>query len=323
MKINESPERSKFIFKAIQKYGDKYNYAKVKFKNMRQKVIITCPIHGDFEISPYGHLKGNECPYCNGKKKEKAVKIKSTNVKKTNRSMKDRSIDAQKKFINKAKVLFPEYDYSKVDFLNKKDGKVCIICPIHGEFWVIPHNLIENNCSCNYCKGRVTNTEEFIYKANKIHKNKYNYSKVNFINYSTKVEILCPKHGSFYQRPNDHLSGNGCPHCRESNGEKLVEEVLNNLNIEYKKQYKLPQLLNNHKVIVDFYLLDYNIFIEYNGRQHYMAIDYFGGEERFKVQQERDQNLRNYCKLNNIKLIEIKYTEDTLEKIERIIKFSL
>ena len=77
------------------------------------------------------------------------------------------------------------------------------------------------------------------------------------------------------------------------------------------------------KIIIDFYLLDFNIFVEYNGRQHYMAIDYFGGEERFKVQQERDYNLRTYCNINNIKLIEIKYTEDTLDKIKNCIKSNL
>lgn len=120
-----------------------------------------------------------------------------TNVKRT---MKDRSIDAQKRFIEKAQILFPEYDYSKVDFLNKKDGKkVCIICPKHGEFWVIPHNLLKNNCSCNYCKGRVTNIGEFLYKANKVHNNKYDYSKVNFVNQASKIEIICPKHGSFFK----------------------------------------------------------------------------------------------------------------------------
>ena len=240
------------------------------------------------------------------------------------RTMRDRSIDAQKRFIEKAQTLFPEYDYSKVDFLNKKDGKkVCIICPKHGEFWVMPHNLLKNNCSCNYCKGRVTNIGEFLYKANKVHNNKYDYSKVNFINQASKIEIICPKHGSFFQRASDHLCGAGCPHCRESNGEKIVEKILDNLGIEYKRQYKIPELLNDHKVIVDFYLLDYNTIIEYNGRQHYMAIDYFGGEERFNLQQERDSNLREYCNTNNINLIEIKYTEDTLEKIEKIIKENL
>lgn len=54
-----------------------------------------------------------------------------------------------------------------------------------------------------------------------------------------------------------------------------------------------------------------------------MAIDYFGGEKRFNLQQERDSNLREYCNINNINLIEIKYTEDTLEKIEKIIKENL
>lgn len=47
--------------------------------------------------------------------------------------------------------------------------------------------------------------EEFISRARKIHGNKYNYSKVKYINRTTKVCIICPKHGEFYQTPNGHF----------------------------------------------------------------------------------------------------------------------
>ena len=59
------------------------------------------------------------------------------------------------------------------------------------------------------------NTEEFIRKAKKIHGDKYNYSKVKYKNNSTKVCIICPKHGEFWQRPNDHISKKAeCPLCK-------------------------------------------------------------------------------------------------------------
>ena len=55
--------------------------------------------------------------------------------------------------------------------------------------------------------------ENFISRSNKIHKGKYDYSLVEYINNSTNVEIICPENGSFLQTPANHLYGKGCPKC--------------------------------------------------------------------------------------------------------------
>ena len=56
-------------------------------------------------------------------------------------------------------------------------------------------------------------TEEFITKAKAVHGDRYDYSKVKYINNQTKVCIICPIHGDFIQRPLDHIKGSGCPEC--------------------------------------------------------------------------------------------------------------
>lgn len=56
----------------------------------------------------------------------------------------------------------------------------------------------------------------FIDRANAIHGNRYDYSKVDWVNTKTKVEIICPIHGSFFQKPFKHLEGQGCPDCRRN-----------------------------------------------------------------------------------------------------------
>ena len=72
-----------------------------------------------------------------------------------------------------------------------------------------------NGSGCPKCSGKIRKTNEtFKEEATKIHNGKYDYSKVNYINNSTKVCIICPKHGEFWQTPNSHLRGNGCPVCR-------------------------------------------------------------------------------------------------------------
>ena len=70
-------------------------------------------------------------------------------------------------------------------------------------------------------------TENFIDKAKKIHGDKYDYSKVNYVNSKTKVCIICPKHGEFWQEPRHHLSKHGCPMCGKENGDRKQSLTLN------------------------------------------------------------------------------------------------
>ena len=113
-------------------------------------------------------------------------------------------------FIEKAKKVHGnKYNYSKVEYI-KSELKVCIICPEHEEFWQIANAHLQGQ-GCPECNGRnkPITKEYFVQQAVKIHGNRYDYSKVNYVKASEKVEIICPIHGSFYQRPNDHLSGYG------------------------------------------------------------------------------------------------------------------
>ena len=85
-------------------------------------------------------------------------------------------------FIKKAREIHGDkYDYSKVEYI-KRNQKVCIICPVHGEFWQIPGNHLCGN-GCSECSGKKkSNTEDFIKKAREIHGDRYDYSKVNYVN---------------------------------------------------------------------------------------------------------------------------------------------
>lgn len=119
-------------------------------------------------------------------------------------------------FIDEAKIMHTnKYDYSKTVYSNNRT-KVCIICPEHGEFWQIPGKHLSGQ-GCPVCGGtKKNNNETFIIKANKVHVDKYDYSKVNYINNKTKVCIICPEHGEFWQDPHNHLKGRGCPICGKS-----------------------------------------------------------------------------------------------------------
>lgn len=126
-----------------------------------------------------------------------------------------------------------KYDYCKTIY-TIKDNKVIIICPIHGEFEQIAHNHLKgSNCpTCSFNKRgfeKRLNNDVFINIATKIHKNKYDYSNVVYINASTKIKIICPIHGEFEQEPKAHTTlKQGCPNCfneiRKNNAPSWLKE---------------------------------------------------------------------------------------------------
>ena len=284
-----------FIERAKQVHGDKYDYSKVDYKKASEKVCIICPEHGEFWQIPNNHWLGQGCPNC----------------------CKNKKLDT-KSFIKKAQEKYGNmYDYSKVQYVDAKT-KVCIICPEHGEFWQAPaHHLHGNKCPKCFGTHRKT-TDEFIKEAMQIHGNRYDYSETVYgKNINDPVKIICKIHGPFWQTPVHHINSKcGCPKCNRSHGEAFLANYFENNNIEYKENYivEVPIEIKPTGIIkVDFYLPKFNTFVEYNGKQHYIMQEGFGGQLKFDKQVQRDKYLRKYCKENNINLIEIPYTEKDIE----------
>lgn len=156
-------------------------------------------------------------------------------------------------FIQKAKVVHGnKYDYSKVNYVNNRT-KVCIVCPKHGEFWQIPFCHTSRGNGCAVCGGKHKNTsDEFVDKAKNVHSDKYDYSKVEYVNTETKVCIVCSMHGEFWQTPQNHLSGRGCPKCANENRNKgkviKFEDFVERANKIHGDKYKyIEQPIKNQK----------------------------------------------------------------------------
>ena len=97
--------------------------------------------------------------------------------------------------------------------------KVIITCKKHGDFTKSAYIFLQGQ-ECPICGNRYSN-EKFIEKAEKIHGGKYDYSKIRYINTSSKVIIICPKHGEFLQSPSEHLRGNGCLRCAQDKNREI------------------------------------------------------------------------------------------------------
>jgi hypothetical protein len=293
---NTRSDSKSFIDKSKKIHGDKYDYSKVDYTTSVTKVTITCPIHGDFLQTPNQHLYGKGCPGCGN-----LIRLRRT----------------PQEFINKSKIVHNgKYDYSKTNYIDAKE-KVIIICPIHGEFLQSPdRHVYGNGCpKCGDQRVGQKSFDDFLKKALIIHGDKYDYSKADYIDTKTKIKITCPIHGDFEQAPAGHSNrGRGCPSCRESTGEKLINNILLKHKIDNVREKRFLDCVNTSRVKkctqlpFDFYLPNSNTCIEYDGEQHYKPISTFGGEEGLRKQQLRDKIKDQYCKDNGIKLIRIPYT---------------
>ena len=276
-----------FIEKVREIHGDKYDYSKVEYKTLYDYIILNCPIHGDFMVKPSQVLYEKQgCPICENKL-----------LKHTTES-----------FIEKAREVHGDkYDYSKVEYVNNKT-KVCIICPEHGEFWQTPDKHLQNR-GCPKCgdlkkhENKIQTTEQFIEKAREIHGDKYDYSKVEYVDRNSKLIIKCLIHGEFWQKPYSHLSGHGCPKCNYSHLERNIERLLleNNIYFEQQKNFKWLKYVNN--LSLDFYLPDYNIAIECQGSQHFYPSNRYGGVKSFNDTIIRDKIKYDLLKEHGIELI--------------------
>lgn len=272
--------REQFIEQAKKVHGEKYDYSKVKYDGNKSKVCIICPEHGEFWQAPYSHIKGAKCPACS-----KVQRI------------------TQEIFIERSlKKHHGKYDYSKVLFEHTLKH-VCIICPEHGEFWQKPaHHLLGYGCPVCGGSKRLTN-EEFIEKAKLVHEDKYDYSKVQYKNTATKVCIICPEHGEFWQTPNNHLFGAGCPTCPESSMEGEIRHLLLTNNIAFEQEKGFSWLKFHHRMFLDFFLPEYGVAIECQGGQHFFPTELFGGEDYYKLTIERDAVKKRLCEEHGIRVL--------------------
>lgn len=158
----------------------------------------------------------------------------------------------------------------------------------------------------------INKTQKFIKKARQIHGDRYDYSKVEYVNANTKVCIICPEHGEFWQRPDDHLQGQGCPVCNSSKLEFEIFNFLSNHNISFKRQKKFEWLINEktgYNLYLDFYLPDYNIAIECQGEQYYEDT---WGNNKLEYVQNNDKQKYLKCIDNNVKILY--YTSDKIKR---------
>lgn len=276
-----------FVEEANRVHNGKYTYEHTVYKNSSSKVTVTCPTHGDFEQIAAEHLRKHGCPKCG---------VRSAHLKTT---------CTTHDFIKKANNVHNNtYEYGYSNYINSKT-RIEIICPIHGSFWQTPNDHLDG-CGCPKCNlSYKLTTATFIDAAIKKFGYKFDYSKVEYVNSRTKVCIICPEHGEFWQLPSNHLSGQQCPKCKTKGQEQLFKMLSEYFPDErFQWEYRSKWL---DKQIIDIYLEKYKIAIEYDGLQHYYPVEFFGGEDAFLIRQDADRRKEQKCLDNNVLLIRVRY----------------
>lgn len=223
----------------------------------------------------------------------------------------------EEEYLNELENKYPKQFVLKSKFTglcNQIDAS-CLKCG--SDISKTAHSLLENGCKI--CSLNEFNTSQFYEKLFDIFEGDI-VAESDYVNSSTKMNFYrksCGHHFSI--TPNHLFDRQSCPKCNKSIGEQKIENFLIKHNIKYTDQKTYDDLrgVNDGLLPYDFYLLKYNMLIEFQGEQHERPIEYFGGEEKFKIQQEHDSQKREYAKLHNIKLLEIWYYD--IKNIEEIL----
>lgn len=278
-----------FKKRASNVHNGKYIYDKTDLNNRDEngKVIITCPIHGDFKQDPNNHLRGIGCGKC------------ANNTKKNSQDV-----------INEIKSIYGDRYLIPEDFeyVNNKTP-LHIVCPKHGDFYPTYMSFVGKQYGCKKCSCHIYENNEFIKDIKKQYGDLLNYDDVKFKGYRNKICVKCTQcgreHNIFPQRL---LNGHFACECRKSPYtilEKNIAEKLAQLNIEYKYQYKEDWLKYKEPLSIDFYLPKFKIGIECQGRFHFEP---YKKEDKKSLNEYKEQTIRDktkyqLCKENSIKLL--------------------
>ena len=291
MSILISMIRKDFDFDLAKKvHNDFYSYDKVICVGVKKKVVITCPLHGDFSQTPYCHIVRKQgCSKCQYEQQQRKLTF------------------TKEEFVyNANKVHNGKYNYDEAEYVNSYT-KVKIKCNLHGCFTQMPLNHVNERKGCPKCKSiklsllNTLSTKEFIDMSKSIHGSKYDYSNVNYTGMKNSVEIICPKHGTFSQKAGNHIYiKNGCPQCgyNVSNAET---QWLDSLNVPRKYRQKVITI-DGIRYKVDAYDKNTKTVYEYFGSFWHGNPEYYDSN---------DINPRNGIRFGEL-------YENTLKKINHI-----
>lgn len=271
-----------------------------KYDGANKKILHKCLIDGyEWYVTPHNILKGRSCPKC------------SNSIRRTH-----------DEYVSELAIKNPTLEV--VDKFINTQTEIMHHCLIHDIYWMLRPSHALNGVKCRECQKDILREERAKTKNDYVNDLKTLNPNIivigDYINAHIPILHKCAVCGcEWYAKPNNILSYKGCPKCAESSGEKKVALWLKCHNIKYVSQKTFDNCKDIRPLPFDFYLPKHNTCIEYQGEQHYKPIRFFGGEDKFKIQQKHDRIKREYCKNNNIILLEIPYFKNIEEELNNFL----
>ena len=290
----------KFTYEYVKEYFEQFGYILISknYERANDKLNCICPYGHEWSVS-FNFFKNRDvrCPKCKGVAKYTLYEVKE---------------------------IFKKENYTLLS--DKYEGnlkKMEIECD-KGHKYLASLSLFLTGKRCPYCKGNAKHN--YVEIKNAIEKDGYKLLSKEYNGAYSKLTVRCLKGHEYEVTWHNFQKGRRCPACNNNyKGEKAIADVLEDIGIDFIRQYSLKELYYKNKkakLSFDFYIPSLNIAIEYDGEQHFKPIDFAGkGEEwaisQFELTKVRDNIKDEYCTKNNIELIRIPYLE--FKNIEKIL----
>lgn len=281
-----------------------------EYINARTPTSHKCLIHNViWDQIPDNALRGYGCPEC------RKIRVGDKNRKSSNQ------------YKTELYTMNPNIEVIE-DYIDVKTP-ILHMCKIDGHIWsTSPDSILQGHgCPlCGYKKLRnqkVKTHEEYIKDVENINQDIDVLG--TYIDAKTPILHRCKQDGcEWMAKPNNILSGYGCPKCNASKGEKTISQWLESFKIKYIPQHRFKECRDKKQLPFDFYLPDYNICIEYDGQQHFEPVNFNNqglnnAKQQLEKTQRHDQIKNKYCKDNNIRLLRIPYFKNIEEELNNFL----
>ena len=295
------------------KHGNRFRVSETDFVSMKHPMDVYCTVHNvSIPTHAASHVTyHNPCDQCVRDAKFRIYVSKVLSALKQN---------------------YPNFELKSeiTDF----DCKVTLLCPDHGEFNTFSDRIRDRRMNCQECgkeakRQKLTGERRVSFSEFKERFEERYGSRLKLVspakeyrNFNSVLKVKChePTHPEFSNSAKDLLRYQGCKNCNESQGERLTRIALEDLGITYEQEKRFASCRDKKELPFDFWLPDFSTLIEFQGKQHEVSADRFGGVKSLRGTQKRDGIKRDWASENGINLIYIteyrKIKEIILEKLK-------
>lgn len=257
---NAKLTQEQYIAKARAKWGDVYDYSESVYLAGLKPITIRCIKHNHFfTVQASNHIStslkslAGGCPLCaqerlaEHRRKQHEETLRKTEQKKKTDKPKPR-LTPQERFLKKAKAMYPDYDFSRVEYKGR-ETQVVVVCPLHGEFRIRPRTLLKGEKGkkphgCWKCNGMVPpyeqkfGLEEFKRRMHELYGDKYTFMWSDFKDKNSQIRFTCKQHGEQHRSARVLLEGKGCEYC---NGKLYPPDWIKNARAVHGDKYEYDE----------------------------------------------------------------------------------